>query len=114
MINIPGIKPYVVLFTRKGGSTPTNHLTTQHDTEGEARESAGLLCPDSHTFEVYELTAVKLPPPRPDHHSRAELLARNGRWGTCVDCPRDAKGRAFPEQCKFTNRYDHNLSSRER
>ena len=34
---------------------------------------------------------------------------RNGRWGTCVDCPRDSDGKHYPEFCKFTNRYDHHL-----
>lgn len=35
---------------------------------------------------------------------------RNGRWGDCVDCPRDADGKAYPEFCNHTKRYDHNLS----
>jgi len=44
----------------------------------------------------------------PDHHDRDELLRRNGRWGTCVDCPRDARG-VYPERCKHTKHYDHQL-----
>jgi hypothetical protein len=35
---------------------------------------------------------------------------RNGRWGTCVDCPRDTNGRAYPEFCEYTERYDHKLT----
>ncbi len=38
-----------------------------------------------------------------------ELFARNGRWGTCCDCPYDGNGRILPELCRFTERYDHNL-----
>lgn len=37
-------------------------------------------------------------------------FSRNGRWGTCVDCPRDTNGDAYPEFCVHTHRYDHNLS----
>ena len=36
-------------------------------------------------------------------------FARNGRWGTCCDCPVDAAGHAYPEFCVNTNRYDHQL-----
>lgn len=45
----------------------------------------------------------------PDHHDRAALLQRNGRWGTCSGCPRDAKGMPCPERCAFTDRHDHHL-----
>lgn len=34
---------------------------------------------------------------------------RNSRWGTCVDCPRDSFGNAYPESCRHTFRYDHHL-----
>jgi|GEM_PF-4849191 len=34
---------------------------------------------------------------------------RNGRWGTCVDCPSDSDGKAYPEFCRNTDRYDHQL-----
>ena len=34
-------------------------------------------------------------------------FSRNARWGTCVGCPRDFRGDAFPEFCEFTNRCDH-------
>lgn len=44
----------------------------------------------------------------PDHHSRDELIARNGRWGTCSGCPREG-GKVYPERCKYTDRYDHQL-----
>jgi len=37
-------------------------------------------------------------------------FGRNGRWGDCASCPRDAEGHAFPEFCSFTDRYDHQLS----
>ena len=31
---------------------------------------------------------------------------RNNRWGTCVDCPESGK---YPEKCKHTKRFDHQL-----
>lgn len=39
-------------------------------------------------------------------------FSRNGRWGTCVDCPREPndRGRAYPEFCIHTARYDHLLT----
>lgn len=40
-------------------------------------------------------------------------FSRNGRWGTCGGCPRDAQGRAYPEFCPTKERYDHNLSMAE-
>lgn len=36
-------------------------------------------------------------------------FARNERWGTCVDCPRDITGMIYPEFCENTKRYDHQL-----
>jgi hypothetical protein len=36
-------------------------------------------------------------------------FARNGRWGTCVECPR-ADGQTFIEFCENTDRYDHQLT----
>lgn len=38
-------------------------------------------------------------------------FARNGRCGTCRDCPRDGRADAFPEYCKHTNRPDHQLGA---
>lgn len=38
-----------------------------------------------------------------------ECFARNARWGTCGYCPRDTNGKAYPEFCQDTDRYDHNL-----
>jgi hypothetical protein len=38
---------------------------------------------------------------------------RNGRWGTCVDCPRDTNGQPYPEFCKETDRHDHRLTLEE-
>jgi hypothetical protein len=43
-----------------------------------------------------------------DHHERNTLLARNGRWGTCVGCPQTAS-RKIPEACANSARYDHQL-----
>lgn len=37
-------------------------------------------------------------------------FARNGRWGTCVECPRAYDGEVFPEFCPNTARYDHQLT----
>lgn len=39
------------------------------------------------------------------------MFARNGRWGTCVGCPRDSEHMAYPEFCQFTTRYDHWLNA---
>lgn len=38
-------------------------------------------------------------------------FARNFRWGTCADCPRDHRRDAYPELCIFTDRYDHQLTA---
>lgn len=38
-------------------------------------------------------------------------FSRNGRWGTCVDCPRDVDHNAYPEFCVHTDRYDHQLNA---
>lgn len=43
-------------------------------------------------------------------HEGRTLMLRIGRWGTCVDCPVDAKGK-HPENCVHTDRYDHNIHS---
>lgn len=37
-------------------------------------------------------------------------MLRNGRWGTCVGCPRDGNS-VHPEICSETRRYDHNIHS---
>lgn len=37
-----------------------------------------------------------------------EMFDRVGRWGTCGCCPRSG-GRAYPEFCEYTTRYDHRL-----
>lgn len=37
-------------------------------------------------------------------------FTRNARWGTCVACPRDSAGNAYPEFCRFTERGDHLLT----
>lgn len=36
-------------------------------------------------------------------------FARNGRWGTCGDCP-EGHGQFYPEFCVNTDRYDHKLT----
>ena len=38
------------------------------------------------------------------------MFSRNGRWGTCVECPRDVSGEVYPEFCPHTGRYDHQLT----
>jgi hypothetical protein len=39
-------------------------------------------------------------------------FARNGFWGTCVDCPR-TEGQAFPEFCLNYARCDHRLNLKQ-
>lgn len=41
------------------------------------------------------------------------MFARNGRWGTCVDCPKDSRNNIYPEFCQNTARYDHHLDMNE-
>lgn len=110
MDNIPGIRPFIVTATRKGETVPNPILTAGFDIELDAREYIKSNIPDHYIAQVYEITATALPA---DHHSRAELIARNGRWGTCVDCPRE-NGTVYPERCEFTARYDHNTSPEAR
>lgn len=38
-----------------------------------------------------------------------EQFARNERWGTCGECPRNADN-IYPEFCINTKRYDHQLT----
>lgn len=40
-------------------------------------------------------------------------FSRNGRWGTCAGCPRDSWGHVYPEFCKDTDRYDHQLTAKD-
>jgi hypothetical protein len=40
-------------------------------------------------------------------------LIRNGRWGSCGLCPRDAEGRPYPEACVNTRRDDHQFGQPE-
>jgi len=54
--------------------------------------------------------------PRMEEHTKLHMMnqmMRNGRWGTCVDCP-DAEGKPggdvyilYPENCPNTDRSDH-------
>lgn len=37
------------------------------------------------------------------------MFSRNGRWGTCGGCPTDSNGNIYPEFCRDTARYDHQL-----
>lgn len=41
---------------------------------------------------------------------RVQQFKIGGRWGTCVDCPRDENGFAYPLGCIHTTRYDHQLT----
>lgn len=41
---------------------------------------------------------------------RLAALGRNGRWGTCVECPCAGDGTVLPELCVNTDRYDHQLT----
>lgn len=44
------------------------------------------------------------------HSGALQMFARNGRWGTCVECPQVGFGcMVLPELCKNTDRYDHHL-----
>lgn len=47
-------------------------------------------------------------PPSKQLASNLMQFARNGRWGTCVDCPR-LDHHPLPELCVNTERYDHQL-----
>lgn len=47
--------------------------------------------------------------PSPELRDRFYQFGRNGRWGTCGECPRDADGRTLPEFCPNTARTDHQL-----
>lgn len=38
-----------------------------------------------------------------------DAFRRNGRWGTCIDCPWDDIGMRRPERCVNTERHDHHL-----
>ena len=45
----------------------------------------------------------------PDLAEHFVQFSRNGRWGTCVHCPRDTSGHVYPEFCPNTDRGDHHL-----
>lgn len=42
-----------------------------------------------------------------------QALGRNGRWGTCTDCPRSGDGLVLPELCKNTKRSDHQFTMKD-
>ena len=42
-----------------------------------------------------------------------QQIARNGVWGTCVDCPRGKRGQVFPERCRYFARGDHQIAPEE-
>jgi hypothetical protein len=44
------------------------------------------------------------------HRGSFQMFLRNGRWGTCMDCPRDSEGNGYPEFCSNTERHDHHLT----
>lgn len=37
-------------------------------------------------------------------------FSRNGRWGECMECPRDNDGHAYPEFCSNTHSKDHHMT----
>lgn len=52
------------------------------------------------------------PPISKELAERFETFSRNGRWGTCTDCPRNhTTWKTYPEFCKFTKRQDHHLTA---
>lgn len=40
----------------------------------------------------------------------AQIL-KYGRWGSCVDCVADEDGIDNADECKYSDRYDHNIAS---
>lgn len=56
--------------------------------------------------ENYKLKVEKV---RKELSKHFHMFARNSRWGTCSDCPRDSDGMIYPEFCAETNRFDHQL-----
>jgi hypothetical protein len=46
----------------------------------------------------------------PEMKSAFRQFSRNGRWGTCGDCPCDSNDEPYPEFCSHTKRSDHNLN----
>lgn len=61
MKTTPGIKPFVLLATRKGETVPAEGLTASFDTELAAREYGKSNVPDHYDIVVYEITATALP-----------------------------------------------------
>jgi hypothetical protein len=51
-----------------------------------------------------------MPDKKPELADGFIQFSRIGRWGTCVACPRDTDGHVYPEFCRYTDRYDHNLT----
>lgn len=45
--------------------------------------------------------------------SHFHMFARNGRWGTCDECPRDARREYLPELCARFDEPDHRLTLEE-
>lgn len=45
-----------------------------------------------------------------EHRDAFMAFARNGRWGTCANCPKDSEGKRYPECCRNTDRPDHMLA----
>lgn len=43
---------------------------------------------------------------------RWSMFLRNGRWGTCCDCPTSNDNQKFPELCENTDRSDHHLTAK--
>jgi len=67
--------------------------------------------PDRETLEARATDAYRRAKSvEPRHVAQMVIqILLNGRWGTCVFCPRDADGRPHPERCPETERGDHNI-----
>jgi hypothetical protein len=52
-------------------------------------------------------------PEQKEFRQHYQCFARNGRWGTCVDCPRDTNDQPYPEFCENSYRYDHHLDAHQ-
>lgn len=57
--------------------------------------------------ELLAAAATKWSPVSLDDRARESILG-NGYWGTCVDCPRDVQGHAYPERCTSGRVNQHN------
>jgi protein gp37 len=86
-------------------------VTAENQEMADERIPVLLSIPAAGHFVSYEpaLGPVDFGPWLQPYWNAQELSRRNGRWGTCGDCPRDGEGNVYPERCKYTSRYDHQL-----